>query len=246
MTIEKVQIFNGLDELTAETAQFIKKLADKAIKENGIFTIALSGGNTPKPLFKYFSNSENKDFTDWSKVHIFWGDDRCVSPDSDDSNFKYCDEEMFSKMDIPKENIHRILGELQSPEMTAAAYNDEINTFFTKTDKVRNGFPEFDLIMLGMGNDGHTASLFPDNPNGLEETQKSVIPVPPPTTALPAVPRVSITFPIINNAQNLLFMLSGSDKLELANSFLNKPFDPNAEFPAARVKNQSTNWFISI
>jgi len=196
----KTKFFQNINDLTTCSVEEIIRAGNQAIAEKDLFTVALSGGSTPKHLFKLLSTPEYSKQLNWSKVHIFWGDDRCVPPDHDDSNYKAANDLLLSKIEIPESNIHRVKGELASPSEIADQYEQEIRNLFDCGSKESQTFPCFDLIILGMGNDGHTASLFPDNKSGLEEKSKLVISVPPPSTASPMVPRVTFTFPVINTA----------------------------------------------
>ncbi|MGD9338197.1 MAG: 6-phosphogluconolactonase, partial [Syntrophobacterales bacterium] len=177
--------------------------------------------------------------------HIFWGDERCVSPDHPDSNFAMAFETLISKAPLPSENVHRVTTEGDLPKAAAREYEKSLREFFQDTAHARVplAFPSFDLILLGLGKDGHTASLFPGEPV-LEEKIRWVVAVAG-TSASPAVPRVTLTFPVINQARCVLFLASGSDKRDVFQKILGSPESAAQHYPAARVRpSGSLLWFI--
>lgn len=166
------------------------------------FDIALSGGNSPKGLFKRML----KDFGDimpWDRIHFWWGDERCVSPDDKQSNYKLTWDTLLSHIDIPAENIHRIRGE-EAPESEAQRYAGEI------TDQLNNrdGRPVFDLIILGLGEDGHTASIFPDQIELIDAEEVCAVATHPIT----GQNRITLTGEVINNSNRIYFLVTGSNK----------------------------------
>ncbi len=188
------------DMILALTENFAES-AKQNIKEKGFFTVALSGGNTPKLLFASLAKLD----LDWKDIYFFMGDERIVPLSSEDSNYYHAEKLLFSQIDIPQKNIFPVA-------CSAKEYEREIKTITNY---------KFDLIYLGMGDDGHTASLFP-NSEGLNEENKMVIKVPPPTTAKPAVPRITITYPLIKKAKNIEVFLTGKNKINLLNSLKEK------------------------
>lgn len=167
---------------------------------NDRFTLALSGGSTPKHLYQRLAAADFAARLDWPRVHLFWGDERCVPPDDPASNYRLARETLLDHLSIPSVNIHRIPGE-QEPAQAAARYDRRLRDFF-------GGLPRFDLILLGLGDDGHIASLFPHTP-ALQERHRyavhSTAPVPP-------IHRVTLTLPVINAAARVLFLVSGAGK----------------------------------
>ena len=143
----------------AKAAEQWVNLARQAIARSGRFTVALSGGSTPKVLYSLLASPEYRERIDWLHVHLFWGDERCVPPDHPESNYRMVQEALLSKIQIPPENIHRMAGE-KDPQTAAVEYEQELRDFFQTKDAA----PRFDLILLGLGEDGHTASLFPGTP----------------------------------------------------------------------------------
>jgi len=198
-------------------------LVRAALRSRDQFTVALAGGSTPRQLYSLLTEKR----LDWERLHFFWGDERCVPPDHANSNFRMADEVLLSHVPIPAENIHRIHGELPAEE-AALDYEDELRHFF------RYQTPRFDLILLGLGSDGHTASLFPGTP-AVREKVRWVVGVdhrsPPP----PLVNRVTLTPPALNAAANIIFLVSGTEKAERLAEVLQGPYQPEL-LPAQIVK----------
>jgi 6-phosphogluconolactonase len=205
---------------TAAADLFIAK-AQAAIDRGNRFTVALSGGNTPRELYSRLATPDLASRVKWEAVHLFWGDERCVPPDHPDSNYRMVSETFLSKVPIPTVNIHRIHGELIS-DQAAIQYENELRTFFGDS-------PRFDLVLLGLGDDGHTASLFPSSP-ALHERNHWAVPVPHATPPPPFIPRVTLTPVAINSARQVVFLVSGGTKarrlaevLEIPSSFPTLP-----------------------
>lgn len=207
-------------------------MADEALKTESQFTVALAGGSTPLQMYSRLAAVH----VDWERVHFFWGDERCVPPSNPDSNFHMADEALFSSVHIPIGNIHRILGELPVEE-AAQKYEDVLRHFFGVGSP-----PRFNLVLLGLGSDGHTASLFPGTP-AVKEKKIWVAgvrhDVPPP----PLVDRVTLTLPVLNAAAYVLFLVSGKEKAERLAQVLYGPIQPNL-LPAQAVKpvNGTVTW----
>src|SRR5579883_249018 len=154
----KILVSKNLEELNRNAAQLIVDTSRQAIARSGRFTIALSGGSTPKKLYELLATAEWKSQLDWARMHFFWGDERMVLPDNADSNYHMSNEALLSKVPVPAANVHRVKTELGDPARTAADYEAELYRFFGGDKK---NLPQFDLILLGMGDNAHTASLFP-------------------------------------------------------------------------------------
>lgn len=201
----------------------------------GVKHIALSGGSTPMMLFEVLANEFN-DKIDWSKFHFWWGDERCVPPDNDESNYKLAKEYLLDHIDIPKKNIHRIHGEA-IPEKEAQRYGQEMFRHLPPLD----GWPSFNLLLLGMGEDGHTASIFPNQMDLLNSKDFCAVANHPVT----GQKRVTITGQVLNHARAVYFMITGASKAET----LMKIISQNTgymSYPAARVHavNGSLNWWL--
>jgi len=195
--------------------------AGKAIEEHGSFSVALSGGSTPKAIFQGLADKAKRDRIDWSKALIFWSDERCVPPDSRDSNYRMAMEAGFVSLPIPTERIFRLKGEAD-PEEYAKRYEEII-----KEQLKGRGF---DLVMLGMGEDGHTASLFPRT-HGLHAPGRLVI-----ANYVPQKEcwRLSFTFDCINAAENIAIYVLGENKAEMVHKVFHSPFDPD-NLPIQRI-----------
>src|SRR2546426_1645937 len=165
----QIAIYDDLDTLSHEAARAVVRLANECIVTRGRFTLALSGGSTPKRLYSLLGSEPYRSQINWSQVEIFWSDERCVPPDSEESNYRMAQEVLLSHIPIPADQIHRMPGERADREAAAQAYAQEIQQTFGTS-----GIPAFDLIQLGMGPDGHTASLFPHQ-DSLHEQERLVI-----------------------------------------------------------------------
>lgn len=215
-------IYNTRKDLSRAAAGIFLELCAKEIQAKGYFTVVLSGGSTPEALFKLLASNHYKTSVPWYKVHLFWGDERCVLPESPESNYRLAYENLISKIDIPEKNIHRIKGELE-PAEAAREYEASIKEFFNEM----NGPASFDLVFLGLGKDGHTLSLFPTT-DALKEKERLVIEnyVPKLGTF-----RVTMTLPLVNRSANIVFLVSGAEKAKA----LKDLFTESAEYPASFI-----------
>lgn len=212
---------NEFHAVFGQAADWFVIWSNKAIAERGIFTVALSGGSTPRKLYELLASGEYQAQIDFTKVHFFFGDERNVQPDSDDSNYKMAHDALFSKINAP--NVYRVKGELAAID-AANDYEQILRDFF------QNETPHFDLILLGLGTDGHTASLFPDSP-ALDEqvrffTENWVEKF--------GAYRLTLTLPAINNARTILFIVTGADKAQIVTQIMQS--EPSEiKFPARRI-----------
>lgn len=233
----------SLQELSRAAAEYICGIAREAVRKRNIFTFVLSGGSTPRLLYKELAGRAIAKKIDWRDTHIFWGDERCVEPDHPDSNYALAFQTLLSKVDILPANVHRIPTEGCSADTAAEAYEKTLRHFFLPPAKCENGryFPSFDLILLGLGQDGHTASLFPGDA-ALEEGYRWVVAVDG-KSGSPPLPRMTLTFPAINKARCVIFLASGSAKREVFQEIIRNP--DKAPYPAARVRPAGRLlWFI--
>jgi 6-phosphogluconolactonase len=238
----EVRYYSNLEHLGTAAADFVCSLAEERVNESGLFTIALSGGKTPNTLYENLALPLYSKKMPWSQIHLFWGDERCVPPDHPASNFSMAFDALISKVPLPSQNVHRMPGEIEPPEDAAEVYEDILREFFGFPRK-SGPIPSFDLILLGVGKDGHTASLFPDN-RALEVEKRWVTAVRTPR-GTPLVPRITLTLLLINRASCVLFMVSGSGKRELVRSILEEPDSAAQRYPAARVSPEGrTIWLI--
>ena len=210
--------------LAHRVAQWIVDLACTA---PGRFAIALSGGSTPRRLYQLLAAAPLRDQMPWSRVHIFWGDDRFVPWDSPDSNYAMAREAMLAHVPIPPDNVHGIP---YGADIAAAAraYERTLKTYYG-ADVLDPARPLFDINLLGMGPDGHTASLFPGKP-ALAEDRRWVVEVPEPGLP-PLVPRVTLTYPALNSARSVAFIAAGADKMAMMRRVLRG----DRELPSARI-----------
>lgn len=237
-----IRRYQNLDALSVAAASVICELAEESVRERGLFTVALSGGVTPKPLYSRLAKPPLLTRIPWAQSHLFWGDERCVPPHDPHSNFSLAFETLISKVPIPAENVHRIPVELEPPEMAASAYEEILRGFFPPSKQSDSGpiapeengrFPALDLILLGVGKDGHTASLFPSD-GVLEERRRWVAAVKCPR-GMPSVSRITLTLPLINRARTVLFLVSGAGKREVVESILGEEEPALSSFPAGRI-----------
>ncbi len=228
MTKREIIVCRAEDELNRKAAAQFIALAGDAIARSGRFAVALSGGSTPKALYSLLALPECRNLVDWSRVHFFWGDERCVPPDHPDSNFRMVREALLGKIQIPNENIHRMPGE-REPAEAAAAYEAEIKYFFGVIKP--GGWPRFDLIFLGLGEDGHTASLFPGT-DAANETAHLVTVVY--VQRLQSY-RLTLTLPVINAAAQVTFLVSGESKAAIVREILLAD-GASCSYPAAKVR----------
>ena len=225
-TSTEIRILTTPQELFSAAAEEVIHAATESVAARGRFTIALSGGSTPKSLFNLLATNARTTMP-WDKMFFFWGDERHVPPTDPDSNYRMADESMLSKIPVKPENIFRIPAE--NPDAAAAAdtYEKTLQRFFSLQP---GQFPRFDLILLGMGPDGHTASLFPGSA-GLQENSRLVIAnwVEKFKTS-----RLTFTHPVLNAAACLAFLVSGTDKAPALHEVLESDA-PGEQYPAKLV-----------
>ncbi len=217
---KEVLIFKNLDMAADYAVRKWTEIAEKAVNEKGSFSVALSGGKTPAALFKKLAK---KNKLPWNRTHAFMVDERFVPYHDNNNNYRMINEILMRHVDIPAKNIHPISTTVESPQASALKYERELNSFFRTR-------PGFDLILLGIGDDGHTASLFPGTPS-LKEKKHPAIAAPPSGTILSD--RITMTFPTINNAENILFMAAGNDKAPVTREVIE---EKKSRLPAAMVR----------
>ncbi len=230
-----IHIADNLTQLSEQISQQIVRLIRETLAKQGRFTFALSGGSTPQPLYSLLA-TKYADKIPWEKVHFFWGDERYVEPTDKLSNVKMIRETLLDHLDIPIHHAHPMPTSFNDPEEAARNYEDLLRSFFP------DAFPVFDLILLGLGEDGHTASLFPKSAILMEERKWVTVaqnsPKPPPT-------RLTLTYPAINHASNIFFLVSGKKKAKA----IEKIHEANADkkkYPAAGIQpvNGSLIWWL--
>jgi 6-phosphogluconolactonase len=197
-----IQLLPDLEAISHKAAEIFLNLSRSSLSSKESFTVALSGGSTPRRFYHLLGFDACRGEVESHRIHFFWVDERCVPQEHEESNFKTVYDALLSRVPVPEQNIHRIKGEA-GPEEAAKEYERAIRGFFGGTD-----LPVFDLIVLGMGEDGHTASLFPGS-GALGEKKRLAVPV---YKEKPEIHRVTLTFPILNNASQVLFLVSGRSK----------------------------------
>lgn len=216
-----------------QTAEAFGAYLMKQVEASESFHCALSGGSTPKLLFKYLAEN----YTDealWKKLHLYWGDERCVPPEDEESNYKMTNDLLLSKVAIPEVNIHRVRGEDDSAG-EAKRYGEELLDAIPVTD----GKPVFDLIILGMGDDGHTASIFPHQIELLDSDTVCEVATHPTS----GQKRVTLTGEVINAAKEVVFLVTGAGKKERISEIYNQEGDW-VTFPAAHIDAGKLFWFV--
>jgi 6-phosphogluconolactonase len=230
-----IKIFQTPYELAETFAEEMVEMVKQAGNKKKPFTIALSGGSTPELLFSLLGD-HFADKISWKSVHLFWGDERCVPPDHNESNFGMTKRKFIDNTEIPFSNIHRIRGEAD-PESEAVRYSEEIKMFTGS----RNTLPLFDLVILGLGDDGHTASIFPGHNELLTSPKICEVAYHPLTHQR----RITITGRVINNSERVVFLVTGSRKAEIVENIINKKATA-LNYPAAYIVpfNGSLTWYV--
>jgi 6-phosphogluconolactonase len=239
---DQVDIFADVNELTVAAAERFALLATKAAEDHDVFTVALSGGSTPKALYRLMAgNQAIRSKIPWSKVHAFFGDERHVPPDHAESNFRMANEAMLQALRTEQLHVHRVLAELSSAAQAADQYETELREFFEPRGLLAGGFPRFDLIFLGMGPDGHTASLFP-NSTGLNETTRWVVSN---WVEKFQTDRITMTFPVLDSAAEVILLVTGAEKAPLLAEVLQAtPDAPKYPVQRVRPRNGIKRWML--
>ncbi|OGQ98309.1 MAG: hypothetical protein A2521_11920 [Deltaproteobacteria bacterium RIFOXYD12_FULL_57_12] len=264
----EIKHYQNLAECSRDTAQFVIDQARDAVREKGIFTLVMAGGQTPRLLYEMLAKAPLQDQMPWQRTHLFWTDERLVPPTHAQSNYGMVVATLLSKISMPAANVHPMSTALADPLAAAVAHEEELLDFFSPLYADCNRFavgnfvtptptgdsdihavkgliqhsrvrqhpgipPRFDLILLGIGVDGHTASLFPDSPS-LAIEDRLVVPVEY-KHALPSVSRLTMTLPVLNNGRCILFLAAGREKLKIFNEIMANPTKAAQRYPAARV-----------
>lgn len=227
----KIKILENLAEISRAAAEIFVSIGNQAIETNGRFSVALAGGSTPKSLYQLLASDAYKNRIDWTHIFFFFGDERNVLPTDEESNFRMANENLLKPLQISEENIFRWQTESKN---AAENYEKTIREFF---DLSETEFPCFDLILLGMGDDGHTASLFPFT-EALTETSRIAVEN---WVEKLETNRLTLTFPVINNASNIIFLISGASKAEVLREVLEGEFK-GEYLPSQNVK--PTNGYL--
>lgn len=227
-------VFKDNGEVAWAAARLFTELSHRALEERGRFTVALSGGATPAPLFQLLASSPWWEAIPWDRTVFFWTDDQAVGPEDERSNFRAARLILLDNVPVREENVVRIRGELGAKEAAGQLQSDLAEGFGDKE------LPRFDLVLLGLGADGHTASLFPGD-KVLTSTLWATPVIDPP--ADPAVNRITLTPNVLGNARTALFLVTGSAKSDVMAAIVNDP-DAGDRYPAARVEAEETLWYV--
>jgi 6-phosphogluconolactonase len=216
------------EELAGAAARFVKECAREAVDRRRVFRIALAGGRTPAALYARLADQADQAALPWAATDVFWSDERHVPPDHPDSNYRMAFEVLLSRVSVDPARVHRVIAEDPDAERAAADYERTTRRVFGST---RADWPAFDLILLGLGADGHTASLFPGS-TALDERERLVLaPFIPPLNVF----RITMALPLINHAARVMFLVAGADKAAAVSAALDPPPDATPP-PAARVR----------
>ncbi len=227
----ELKIYDSKEAVATHFSEYLKAFVEARPEVH----IALSGGSTPKIVFDVLA-SEYKSYIDWSKIYFYWGDERCVPPNDDESNYKMTVDHLLSKIDMPKGNIFRIKGE-NTPTQEAVSYG----ALLEKELPLSKGVPQFDLVLLGMGDDGHTASIFSHNIHLWNSASHCEVAEHP----VSGQKRITITGKLINNAQSVVFLVTGTGKSQKVREIIQKEGSFET-YPAALVHPTSEKliWFL--
>jgi len=230
-----LEIAKDANALARDAALIVLAESDSSIAERGVFTIALSGGSTPKRLYELLADrhEEFRSKLAWERIQFFWTDERHVGPEHPDSNFRMTNEALLKVVPVPSDNVHRFMTENPNAEVVAEEYEKQLHRYFP------NSVPRFDLVLLGLGPDGHTASLFP-NTTALGEHQRLVCAV---WVEKFKAFRLTMTLPVLNNSRTIVFLVSGEEKAQILSDMLE---GPPAQFPAQAIKptNGKVIWLV--
>lgn len=219
-----ISVFDTPEQVAVAAAERFVECADELHRELARSSVALAGGNTPRRVYELLATDRFKNRVEWSRVHLFFGDERCVPPEHPDSNYRMAFESFISHLPIPSTNVHRMIGEGDANE-NAQAYEKQLRDFFTGLP-----WPRFDLVLLGMGDDGHSASLFPDSP-ALQESSRWVVPT---RNEQSGQDRITLTVPVFNHARHVTFLVTGKKKAQRLKEVL-RPELQSKELPVQAI-----------
>jgi 6-phosphogluconolactonase len=231
------RIFPNIDALSRAALEQLLSDLREGMQQRGRGAIALSGGHTPEKMYALWGATEKyRNETDWNRVHLFWGDERYVPQDDPLSNYRMTSEALLAHVPIPAANVHAAPTNLPTPEKAAEVYDQDLRKFFG------SAAPAFDVTLLGLGPEGHTASLFPDSA-ALEEKSRWVVPV-----QVAAVPpnRLTFTLPVLNSSRNTYFLVAGENKRPILSALRAEPETRPSAYPAGRIRPTDGRvlWFL--
>ena len=232
-----VYVYPDPAEVARGAARQFVDYAWQSIAKDGKFMVALSGGNTPRQMFVLLASDEFRGQVDWAKVHFFWSDERAVPPANPDSNYGMARREMLIRVPIPEGNVHRMEAEKPSIGRAAHEYEEVLRKYLDLDDR---GFPQFHLIYLGMGKDGHTASLFP----GARVTRQTSRWVSTPLVTKLNMRRMTLTLPVLDAALRVVFLVVGSEKAEILRAVLQGKSEPPLPAQLVQPRNLGLKLFL--
>jgi len=232
----KIRIFQDLEATSCKAAELIVRLSAQSIEKKGTFVLALSGGVTPRRLYELLATEKYRHLCDWKNIHVFWVDERFVPHTHEESNFRFINETLLLPASVPGTNIHPVHTNVLSASDSAALYEEEIKNFF---HPLSSDLPVFDCILLGIGEDGHTASLFPGN-SVLHEQERFAVPA---NDTHHTHPRITLSLPLLNQAENIVFLVSGKRKASIVRKIVRKE-DPS--LPASMINPAHDNLYFFL
>ena len=228
-----LRVFDDPEAVARGAAERFVEVAGEGVAARGRFGVALAGGSTPRRVYELLAGGEFRDRVDWARAHLFFGDERTVPPDHADSNYRAARDSLISRVPVPAENVHRMVGEGDAAA-NARLYEDELRGFFRGAD-----FPQFDFVMLGMGEDGHTASLFPGSAALDADPGRLVVMNEDPSGTNPH-PRMTLTYAGIARARLVVFTVEGEEKRDA----FARVRDGDPSCPAAHVRAERVIWLV--
>ena len=234
----ELHVCKNYDELSEHIADWMVELICKTLSTKERFSIALTGGNTPKKLYEILASDEYKNKIDWSRANVFIGDERFVPFDDERSNAKMIRETLLNHVAVDESHVHFMQTENMSPETAANAYEEVLQHYFNKN----NNKSTFDLVLLGMGDDAHTLSLFPHQIKAINEQAKWCTYL---WLEQQNMNRITLTAPVVNAAKCVAFLISGNSKTKALNSVLHEPYNPE-QYPSQIIKpiNGELHFFV--
>lgn len=232
---KEVKILAGQEDVANQVAEEIKSVVAENVKRDRKTYMTIAGGNTPKVLFNLLTGDYYKSRIVWASVHLFWGDERCVSPEDEQSNYGMTKTFLLDRIEIPEMNVHRIIGE-NDPEEEVSRVANDIKSIVPSN----NTIPEFDINILGLGTDGHTASLFPRQK--LQNVTDNIvgIAIHPKT----GKKRITLTYDVLNNSKRNIFMVTGEEKADIIFKIMNEK-ESKKKYPAAKIEAvEVVRWYL--
>jgi len=238
---DPIKVYPDLEQACSALAKRIGELSRESIEQKKTFSLVLSGGKTPR-MFYHLLGTQYSENIQWNAMHLFWGDERWVPFHHPESNYAMAYELLISRVSILKENVHPMPVDARTPDVGADIYEKKLKKYFYGIESAGREFT-FDAVLLGLGEDGHTASLFPESP-ALLESDKWVVPVQAPAS-YPTKDRLTLTLPAINGSKNVFFLVSGEKKNKIVQSILKKEKTRRKKYPAEMVQPKGQlSWFL--